>query len=82
MNKIKKRLIDSLKRKEKEKNVSMATLMLLCELSPWQLGCSQHWLTSPWATPTSATAANSHTGHIVLQDIVTNIETGTDDRQI
>lgn len=56
--------------------------MLLCELSPWQLGCSQHWLTSPWATPTSATAANSHTGHIVLQDIVTNIETGTDDRQI
>lgn len=40
--------------------------MLLSELSSWQLGCSQHWLTAPLATPTTTTATNNHTGHILL----------------
>lgn len=49
-----------------EQCVCAFTIMLLSELSSWQLGCSQHWLTTSLALPTTTNATKSHIGHILL----------------
>lgn len=50
--------------------VCVFTIMLLSELTSWQTGWSQHWLSAPLATPTTITATNSNTGHILCASAV------------